>query len=59
MQSAVILSVNTTIPPILERPKDSSLREAKHDFNAARTFEDWMPMGSLGGMCKNLTSGVV
>ncbi len=59
MQSAVILSVNTTIPPILEGPKDSSLREAKHDFNAARTFDDWMPVGSLGGMAKNLTSGVV
>jgi hypothetical protein len=28
MQSAVILLVNTTIPPILEGPKDSSLREA-------------------------------
>ncbi len=59
MQSAVILLVNTTIPPILEGPKDSSLREAKHDFNAARTFEDWMPVGSLGGTAKNLTSGVV
>jgi hypothetical protein len=59
MQLAVILSVNTTIPPILEGPKDSSLREAKHDFNAARTFEDWMPVGSLGGTARNLTSGVV
>ena len=59
MQLAVILLVNTTIPPILEGPKDSSLREAKHDFNAARTFEDWMPVGSLGGTAKNLTSGVV
>ena len=59
MQSAVILLVNTTIPPILEGPKDSSLREAKHDCNAARTFEDWMPVGSLGGTAKKLTSGVV
>ena len=59
MQSVVILLVNTTIPPILEGPKDSSLREAKHDFNAARTFDDWMPVGSLGGTAKNLTSGVV
>jgi len=57
MQLAVILLVNTTIPPILEGPKDSSLREAKHDFN--RTFDDWMPVGSLGGTAKNLTSGVV
>ncbi len=59
MQSAVILLVNTTIPPILEGPKDSSLREAKHDFNAACTFKDWMPVGSLGGTSKNLTSWVV
>ena len=58
MQSAFILLVNTTIPPILEGPKDSSLREAKHDFNAARTFDDWMPVGSLGGTAKNLTSGL-
>ena len=59
MQSVVILLVNTTIPPILEGPKDSSLREAKHDFNVARTFEDWMPVDSLGGTIKNLTSRVV
>jgi hypothetical protein len=59
MQLGVILSVNTTIPPILEGPKDSSLREAKHNFNAACTFKDWMPVGSLGGTSKNLTSGVI
>jgi hypothetical protein len=59
MQSVVILLVNTTIPPILVGPKDSSLREAKHDFNAACTFDDWMPVGSLGGTSMNLTSGVV
>jgi hypothetical protein len=59
MQLAVILLVNTTIPPILEGPKDSSLREVNHDFNTACTFEDWMPMGSLGGTSKNLTSGVI
>ncbi len=51
--------MNTTIPPILGGAKVSSLREAKHDFNAARTFDDWMPVGSLGGTAKNLTSGVV
>ncbi len=39
---------------------NSSLREALHDFNEARTFDEWMPvgMGSLGGTSKNLTSGV-
>jgi hypothetical protein len=59
MQLVLILLVNTTIPPILEGPKDSSLREAKHDFNAARTSKDWMPVGSLGGTSKNLTSRVI
>jgi hypothetical protein len=59
MQLAVILLVNTTIPPILEGAKDSSLREAKHNFNAALTFENWMPVGSLGGTSKKLTSGVI
>ena len=59
MQSVVILLVNTTIPPILEGPKNSSLREATHNFNSARTFDDWMPVGSLGSTSKNLTSGVV
>jgi hypothetical protein len=59
MQSAVILLVNTIIPPILEGPKDSSLRETRHNFNAACTFKDWMLVGSMGGTSKNLTSGVV
>jgi hypothetical protein len=57
MQSAVILSVNSTIPAILEGPKDG-IREAKHDFNAARTFKEWLPTGSLGGTSKNLHDGV-
>jgi hypothetical protein len=35
MQLAVILSVNTIIPPILEGLKDG-IRELKFDFNAAR-----------------------
>ena len=48
MQSAVILLVNTIIPPFLEGPTDSSLREAKHDFNAACTFDDWIPVGMVG-----------
>jgi hypothetical protein len=38
MRSAVILPVNSTIPAILEGPKDG-IREAKHDFNAACTFD--------------------
>jgi hypothetical protein len=57
MQSVVVLSVNITIPAILEGPKDS-IRETKHDFKAVRTFKDWMPIRMVGGTCKNLTSGV-
>jgi hypothetical protein len=34
MQSAVVLLVNTIIPPVLEGKKDG-IRELKHDFNAA------------------------
>jgi hypothetical protein len=57
MQSAVVLSVNITIPAFLEGPKDS-IRETKHNFNTARTFKEWMPVGLVGRTCKNLTSGV-
>ena len=57
MQSAVILSVNTTIPAILEGPKDG-IREGKHDFNAMKTFEEWMPPGMHGGTYKNLHDGI-
>jgi hypothetical protein len=56
MQSAVILSVDSTIPTILEGPKDS-IRETKYNFNAARTFEEWMPAGTEG-TSKNPHDGV-
>jgi hypothetical protein len=36
MQSAVILLVNSTIPAIMEDPKNG-IRENKHDFNAAKS----------------------
>jgi hypothetical protein len=57
MQSAVILSMNSTILAILEGPKDS-VRKFKHDFIAARTFENWMPVSMMSGTCKNLTNGI-
>ncbi len=57
MQLAVILLVNLTIPAILEGPKDG-IREAKHDFNAACTYEEWLPPGMTGSTCKNLYNGV-
>jgi len=57
MQLAVVLSVNTIIPPVLEGKKDG-IRELKHDFNAAKTYEEWLPQNSQGGMCRNLQGGV-
>ena len=57
MQSAVVLSVNTIIPPVLEGKKDG-IRELKHDFNAAKTYEEWLPQNSHGGTCRNLQGGV-
>ena len=57
MQSVVVLSVNITIPAILEGPKDS-IRETKHNFKAVRTFKDWMPVRMVGGTCKNLTNQI-
>ena len=56
MQSAVVLSVNTTIPSILEGPKET-IWEGKHDFNAARTYAEWQPDGHVGGTRKNLQDG--
>ncbi len=58
IQSAVILSVNSTIPAILEGAKDG-IWENKHDFNAACTYEEWLLPGmTRGGTCKNLDDGV-
>jgi hypothetical protein len=57
MQSAVVLSVTTIIPPVLEGKQDG-IRELKHDFNAAKTYEDWLPQNSHGGTCRNLQDGV-
>ena len=57
VQSAVVLSVNTIIPPVLEGKKDG-IQELKHDFNAAKTYKEWLPQNSHGGMCRNLQGGV-
>jgi hypothetical protein len=57
MQSAVILLVNSTIPAIIEGPKDG-IRENKHDFNTAKNYKDWKPSSRMGGTAKNLMDGV-
>jgi hypothetical protein len=40
MQSAVVESVNTAIPSILEGPKTSVLKDPKYEFGALKTFAD-------------------
>ncbi len=57
MQSAVILSMNSTIPAIMEGPKEG-IRETKHDFNAAKSYEERKPSSSIVGTTKNLREGV-
>ncbi len=49
MQSAVVLSVNTIILPILEGLKDKT-QELKFDFNAARTYKEWLHNSHGGGV---------
>ena len=39
--------------------KSDEVRELKFDFNAARTYEEWLPASSQGGTCKNLRDGVL
>jgi hypothetical protein len=57
MQLAVVLSVNTIIPPILEGLKDG-IRELKFNFNAARMYKEWLPAKIHGERCKNLKNSV-
>ena len=57
MQSAVVLSVTTIIPPVLEGKQDG-IRELKHDFNAAKTYEDWLPQNSHGGASGTSRTGL-
>jgi hypothetical protein len=43
--------------PVLEGKKDN-IRELKHDFNAPKTYKDWLPQNSHGGTCQNLQGEV-
>ena len=57
MQLAMVFSANIIIPPILEWLKDG-IRKLKFDFNAARTYKEWLPHNSHRGTCRNLQGGV-
>ena len=48
MQMACVVSFNTTIPPVLEGPKEGSVKEGRYEFNAMQTYAMWNPTGSKG-----------
>jgi hypothetical protein len=58
MQSAVVESVNTAVPSILEGPKSSVLKDPKFDFGAMKTFAEWKPTNGQGGASRRLKEGL-
>jgi hypothetical protein len=58
MQSAVVESVNSAIPSILEGPKSSILKDPKFDFGALKTFANWKPTNGQGGASQYLKEGL-
>jgi hypothetical protein len=58
MQSAVVESVNTAVPSILECPKSSVLKDPTHDFGAMKTFAEWKPTNGQGGASARLKEGL-
>jgi hypothetical protein len=58
MQSAVVESVNTAVPSILEGPKTSVLKDPKYEFGAMKTFAEWKPTNGQGGASTRLKEGL-
>jgi hypothetical protein len=58
MQSAVMESVNTAVPSVLEGPKMSMLRDPKFEFGAMKTFAKWKPTNGQGGASTRLKEGL-
>jgi hypothetical protein len=58
MQSAVVESVNTAVPSILEGPKTNVLKDPKHDFGAMKTFAEWKPGNGQAGVSGRLKEGL-
>ena len=56
MQSAQVLSVHTSYPPVLDGAK-SVQRDAKYDFLALKTYKQWKPVDGEGTY-KMLKDGV-
>jgi hypothetical protein len=56
MQSAQVLSVHTSYPPVLDGAK-SVQRDSKYDFLELKTYKQWKPVDGEG-TCKKLKEGV-
>ena len=56
MQSAQVLSVHTSYPPVLDGAK-AVQRDAKYDFLALKTYKQWKPVDGEG-TSKQLKEGV-
>ena len=58
MQSAVIESVQTAVPSVLEGPKTTALKNPKHEFGALKSIGDWKPKGHQKGAKARLQEGL-
>jgi hypothetical protein len=58
MQMAVVESVNTAVPSILEGSKTAALKDPKYDFGAMKTFAKWKPTNGQGGALARLKEGL-
>jgi hypothetical protein len=58
MQTAVVKSVNTAVPSILEGPKTAALKDPKYNFGAIKTFAEWKPTNGQGGASARLKEGL-
>ena len=57
MQSAQVLSVHTSYPPVLDGAKGASKRDSSVDFLELRTYKQWKPTDGDGTL-KKLEEGV-
>ena len=57
MQSAQVLSVHTSYPPVLDGAK-SVQRDSKYDFLELKTYKQWKPPVDGEWTCKKLKEGV-
>jgi hypothetical protein len=58
MQSAVVESVNTAVPSIMEGPKTTALKDPKYKFGALKTFAAWKHTNGQGGALGHLKDGL-